>query len=263
MSAKILAATSISGGTVGALDNIPSYYVEDGDLSLAQDVKNGNTFYLYKLDEFSGATENPPFVIKPDDTQAGDKRWILRGIEHFPNDITLVKTYKVNTEYVKAIDQDGLKLYNQNDQGIFINNSGDVTITGTMSFVDLEVSGLITSTYPTVSGAPFVVASTTMVTNLNSHYLGGVAKAGYLQKTEFEKGSLNIPSGSTSAAVTFASAKSDAFYNLQTEISNTVDASASVYAKLVFGKTTGGFNIRFSDTIDANNYRLDWLAIDF
>lgn len=67
-------ATSLIGGGVGALDAIPIADLSDGD---ACTVYTSSGAYHYHLNATSGAAENSPYVIKPDDVGAGDQRWIL------------------------------------------------------------------------------------------------------------------------------------------------------------------------------------------
>jgi len=74
MATRIYGATSLTGGGVGAMDSIDGTILNDQDACL---VKTSNTgFYLYHLDETSGAVENSPWIIKPD-TTALSKRWLL------------------------------------------------------------------------------------------------------------------------------------------------------------------------------------------
>ncbi len=73
----IWAAISLTGGTSGALDNIPVSELSDGDRAL---VITTSGVYHYSFDTTSGATESSPDVIKPDDT-TGDERWLLEEIK--------------------------------------------------------------------------------------------------------------------------------------------------------------------------------------
>ena len=70
MATKVLAASALTGGGVGALDNIPASYLAVGDMALviALDPADGTTylFYSYRF-EASGQAESSPNVIKPDD----------------------------------------------------------------------------------------------------------------------------------------------------------------------------------------------------
>ncbi len=74
MATRIYGATSLTGGGVGALDSIDGSILNDQDACF---VKTSNTgFYLYHLDELSGAAESSPWVIAPD-TNPGSLRWLL------------------------------------------------------------------------------------------------------------------------------------------------------------------------------------------
>jgi hypothetical protein len=74
MATRIYGATSLTGGGVGAMDSIDGSILNDQDACL---VKTSNTgFYLYHLDETSGAAEASPYVIAPD-TNPGALRWLL------------------------------------------------------------------------------------------------------------------------------------------------------------------------------------------
>ncbi len=72
--ANFLGATSLIGGATGALDKIDGDTLTDGDGCL---VITATGYYLYILDDDSGAVESSPDVIAPD-TNPGTKRWILQ-----------------------------------------------------------------------------------------------------------------------------------------------------------------------------------------
>jgi len=72
MSTNAHFATGLTGGAATDLDYIDGSSVNDGDFAL---VMSGSSFYVYKLDATSGATENSPYIISPD-SNAGTKRWI-------------------------------------------------------------------------------------------------------------------------------------------------------------------------------------------
>ena len=71
---KGFGATSLIGGGTGALDAIPVADLSDGN---ACTVYTSLGAYHYHYNATSGATENSPYVIKPDDVGGGDQRWIL------------------------------------------------------------------------------------------------------------------------------------------------------------------------------------------
>jgi hypothetical protein len=64
------------GGTAGALDEIDGAGLNDLDFAIVSVL---NTIYMYSLDDDSAAAEDSPNVVKPD-ANAGNKRWILQGI---------------------------------------------------------------------------------------------------------------------------------------------------------------------------------------
>lgn len=229
MATKILAAIELTGGAVGALDNIPAAELSVGDLALviALDPNDGTTrlVYFYRF-EASAAAEDSPSVIAPDDAPAGPNRWILKSAKYIRNDVTLLKTKKVNTEYIKAIDSDGLKLHNDGDQGIFIQDNNSVVMDG-----NLAVSGSI---------------------------LGYIDYPGKL-----ERGLTTLSNGVTSASISFTDTKSNTAYTVLPSIENVSDVSASQFSTLVFAKRTTGFDISFSDAIDGTGYKLNWLVIDY
>lgn len=68
--------TALTGGTASALDYIDGAALADGDWAF---VDVSNVIYLYKLDADSAAAESSPSIIAPD-TNAGDKRWILKNM---------------------------------------------------------------------------------------------------------------------------------------------------------------------------------------
>lgn len=73
MAQKWLPASSLTGGGEGALDAIDGSNVSDGDRAIVI----ADKAYFYVLDADSAAAESSPDVIQPD-SNAGDKRWILK-----------------------------------------------------------------------------------------------------------------------------------------------------------------------------------------
>ena len=62
------------GGTK-SVDNIAYAGLVDGDLCIVG--TTADVYALYRFDDDSGAAENSPYVIEPDDAGAGNGRWIL------------------------------------------------------------------------------------------------------------------------------------------------------------------------------------------
>jgi len=75
---KVYAATSLTGGVTGSLDNINGSALNDKDVAMVT-VQGGNMM-PFVLDASSGASENSPYVISPDDN-AGTKRWVMTGVQ--------------------------------------------------------------------------------------------------------------------------------------------------------------------------------------
>jgi len=67
--------TILTGGTSDALDGIDGSVLNDGDECRVY--TSSNILYFYRLDATSGATEDSPDIIAPDNNP-GSKRWILQ-----------------------------------------------------------------------------------------------------------------------------------------------------------------------------------------
>jgi len=67
--------TLLTGGGAGSLDSELTANIGDGDPAVVI-VEGGNT-YFYIADINSGAAEDIPNVIAPNDVGAGDLRWVL------------------------------------------------------------------------------------------------------------------------------------------------------------------------------------------
>jgi hypothetical protein len=67
-------ATALTGGASGALDELDGNGLTDGDVAITVTAER---VYVHWLDADSAAAESSPDVISPD-TNAGNKRWILR-----------------------------------------------------------------------------------------------------------------------------------------------------------------------------------------
>lgn len=68
------AANQLTGGASGALDNIPTSVLTDAEERAV--VVTTQVVFCYTYNPTSGKTEDPPNIIKPDDT-TGDERWEL------------------------------------------------------------------------------------------------------------------------------------------------------------------------------------------
>ena len=86
---------ALTGGGVGALDAIDGASLNDKDGAL---VITETSVYHYFLDDDSGAAEDSPDVIKPDNN-AGTKRWILKNVAGG----TIQDSYQVD-DYAVGVD---------------------------------------------------------------------------------------------------------------------------------------------------------------
>lgn len=76
-----------------------------------------------------------------------------------------------------------------------------------------------------------------------------------------KKGKAVIGNGNDSVSVNFGEAFSNTNYIVTTNLVNGVDSQPNVYPYIVGPKTTSGFTVYFQDTIDSNNYYLEWIAM--
>jgi len=87
------AATSLTGGGVGAADAIDGIALEDGDVLI---VVTSTSSYFYLLDADSALAESSPDIISPD-SNAADKRWILTTL-NLPNALFLKERAAATTD---------------------------------------------------------------------------------------------------------------------------------------------------------------------
>lgn len=85
--------TALTGGAATALDGINGSGLADGDFAY---VMVDNLVYTYILDADSATAESSPDIIAPD-TNAGDKRWILQGINTGSSVVVMGTTRRVST----------------------------------------------------------------------------------------------------------------------------------------------------------------------
>lgn len=76
-----------------------------------------------------------------------------------------------------------------------------------------------------------------------------------------QTGIYSLTIGDTTATITFDTPFSNS-YILNGMLANTIDSTSSIYLLSVISKTTTGFIVEFSDAIDSNNYKLEWMAIE-
>jgi hypothetical protein len=175
---RVYIRTCLTGGTLGCLDDLdgtlpsPTKHndpLNDGDMAIVITFQSDGTypkkFFMYTLDADSGLTESAPGIITPD-TNAGTKRWILSELI----DDSITASY--------------LKLDASNDPltgNLTLNNS--VTALVLQTGLDLGSYEVRAETFESdvVTGtAPFTIASTTVVPNLNVDQLDNKDETAFL-----------------------------------------------------------------------------------
>ena len=73
-------------------------------------------------------------------------------------------------------------------------------------------------------------------------------------------GNETLSNGDTTATITFVSSQPDTDYGVAWSLVNTTDNFPSIYAGTIFEKTTDGFLVIFSGSMDTNNYVLSWIV---
>jgi hypothetical protein len=161
---RIFGANSVSGSGAGSLKDISVNVLTDGDLGVAKDdALDSIHFYVFK-GAFSTA-ENYPDVIEPFDS-TGPGRWFIIGPQYFmENLIVEAGNYMlVNEIYGNG---SGLSLgFTSAGVDIAIGNTA-ITVTKDITTDSQVISTVADGT------APFVVASTTLVNNLNAEFFNG------------------------------------------------------------------------------------------
>jgi S-adenosylmethionine/arginine decarboxylase-like enzyme len=90
-----------------------------------------------------------------------------------------------------------------------------------------------------------------------------LATKGYVDSVSTDKiksGRLQLSTNDNTKSVTFGTAFSSTNYTVSVILSNTTDASPSIYPMIVSAKETTGFSIILSGEIDSNNYYLEWIC---
>ncbi len=165
-------ATSLIGGTSGALDKIDGANLASGDGALVITSTGG---YIHYLDAASGATESSPNIISPD-SNAGNKRWILVAIVSKETVTELLKLYDTDKTHTLSVK------WNENDTGDRVLNllvSGanrTLTITGD-STINQSVA---TGASPTFVGATLsgLTASRAVLTDASKNLVSDDAATG-------------------------------------------------------------------------------------
>jgi len=162
---RIFGATSLSNGTAGSLKSISSGIIKDGDICFAVD-NSLDSIHFYTFVSTSSAAESIPKVVQPNDS-SGNGRWIIVSPQYFVENMNLESSNSFTAN----------KIYG--------GGSADVQIGYSSSSIDITIDDTTVSIYKgiytdsqitsdvTTGTAPFVVASTSMVANLNAELHGG------------------------------------------------------------------------------------------
>lgn len=128
---------------------------------------------------------------------------------------------------------------------------------GITYFLSEITEGLLTETEPDSSvyiSKPIFIADSAF----SGYFFNfrGITGTGNL-KTASEE----LESGNDEINVTFDEPFADSNYVINITMINTTDSNPSIYSFIVTAKSTTGFTVKFSDTIDSTNYLIDWTAI--
>ena len=77
-----------------------------------------------------------------------------------------------------------------------------------------------------------------------------------------KNGTISLTNGTDTQSVTFATTFDSDSYSLILTLENIVDISPSLYSWIIDSKTSSGFSVEFSDTLDSTNYVLSWTAVE-
>jgi nitroimidazol reductase NimA-like FMN-containing flavoprotein (pyridoxamine 5'-phosphate oxidase superfamily) len=141
------------------------------------------------------ATGTAPFVVASSTVVANLNASLLEG----NNAAFYRNATNINTGTL-AVAQGGTGATSTTGTGANVLASGP-TITGTLTAASITASGQYTSTVATGT-APLVVASSTVVTNLNASFLEGNNAAFYRNATNINTGTLAVAQGGTGATST-------------------------------------------------------------
>lgn len=121
--AKILGAITLTEDSSTSLKNIDGDYVSHDDVCIVVDE---NWFYIYVL-ENSSLEQNIPDVIEPY-TNSTNKRWILRSLRKFTEDVSVKKDNKLTVSKIYYNDDDGVSFYTRNNQEIMRIDQNNVVL---------------------------------------------------------------------------------------------------------------------------------------
>ena len=129
-------AIGIKKGEPGSLDYIDVDSFRQDDICL---VVENNKMYFYTLEQYSGANENIPFIVKPKGADEGQfltrlKRWNLISQKNFTTDIIQVLGKSLQTQRLRALGN--LKIESASGMEIDVNADGTVTFPLFMSGIN-------------------------------------------------------------------------------------------------------------------------------
>ena len=113
------------------------------------------------------------------------------------------------------------------------------------------VSASYTITMPLLQGA----ANTTLVNN-------GSGVLSWANPNRGKAGVVTLSSGTTTKAITFATARSDALYTVVWTFKNTTDSTPAQRAVNVIAQSTTGFTVEWNDALDTANYTGSWAILE-
>ena len=75
------------------------------------------------------------------------------------------------------------------------------------------------------------------------------------------RGTEDLASGITSAAILISPEQADFDFTLSTDLINTIDNPPSIYSHIIIKKGLDEFRVLFSGSLDSDNYKLDWAVL--